>query len=631
MSDMEADLTKVPEESDAPDARTPDAQASEDDKPEAAESADSPPCCNRLAAACVTIILVGCGMFLLHWSAPAIASADANGYWAQGTRMAESGATTFKAQSPAQYINLHWLLMEDGRYVSRYGPGLSALVAVVYKLAGPAATILINPLLAVLTLLGVYFLACRFVSWPLAAFAMLIPMTVPSFAQHALACDAHVATACCLVWGLYLLLRWQETGRGRDAFAAGVFLGLIPTIRYPEGVVGLAVVVFIGLLIWQRKATPKTVGLAVLGAALPITPVLIRSQLLFGGFWRTGYRLTGEQTGFGWEHLKEHAPLYLQHISSDGMGLFFPLGIAGLVMLACRRETRNAGMLLCLSVLLPLLVYMAYYWAPSTQPLATLRFLVPIFVVLAVGAVATIDACARESRAAAVAVCIVVVGGQLLWGGSKVVQECRELQYKKTVCALTTEALSEFSEPGDLIIADPGILQNLDFVGGWKLVDMQLFTTDLTPRGESSKDGNTQAPAPRQARQEDALYKAYGRFTGGERAAVLTFDIVDYAGDGAVLMIGTDGQLDQMEGMMREWKRTDLKTVDLPEDKGDGIASGRQFGRGPSGGFGPTGGFRGRRGGRSAAPTRRRGGGPPNLRFLNGGSEIVISRWELRD
>jgi 4-amino-4-deoxy-L-arabinose transferase-like glycosyltransferase len=568
-------------------------------------------------------------MFLLHWNAPAIASADANGYWAQGTRMAESGTTTFTAESPAQYINLHWLLMEDGRYVSRYGPGLSTLVATVYKLAGPDATTLINPLLAVLALLGVYLLAHRFVEWPLAVAAMLIPMTAPSFPQHALACDAHVAAACCLVWGVYLLLRWQETRNGRDAFAAGVVLGLIPTIRYPEGVVGLAVVVFIGLLLWRKRATPKTAGLAVLGAALPITPVLIRSQLLFGGFWRTGYRLTGEQTGFGWEHLKDHAPLYLQHISSDGLGLFFPLGVAGIVMLACRRETRDAGILLCLSVFLPLLVYMAYYWAPTTQPLASLRFLVPIFVVLAVGVVAAIDACARDSRAAAASITVVLLGGQLLWGGGKVVEECRELQYKKTVCALTAEALSEVSEPGDLIVADPGILQNLDFVGGWKLVDMQLFTTDLTPRGESS--GDTQEPAPRQAKQEEALYKAYGQFTGGERAAVLTFDILDYAGDGAVLMIGTDLQLDQMEGMMPDWKRTDLKTVELPKDNGDGIASGRQFGRGPTGGFGPPGGFRGRRGGRPAVPTRRRGGGPPNLRFLNGGTEIVISQWELRD
>ena len=92
------------------------------------------------------------GAFILSHCAPAIAAPDANGYWAQGTRLFSDGRNWFRPEADPQYIGMHWLVTSDGRYFSRYPPGLAVVVGLVYRLAGYRATVLVNPLLASLSL-----------------------------------------------------------------------------------------------------------------------------------------------------------------------------------------------------------------------------------------------------------------------------------------------------------------------------------------------------------------------------------------------------------------------------------------------------------------------------------------------
>src|SRR6476661_5631828 len=97
-------------------------------------------------------------LFLLrHWG-PAISEPDDNGYYAQGSLLARTGESYFRRESDAQYIGMHWLLMPQGTFISRYPPGLAAAIAAVYVLAGWRASVLVNPLLAVLGLVGMYLL-----------------------------------------------------------------------------------------------------------------------------------------------------------------------------------------------------------------------------------------------------------------------------------------------------------------------------------------------------------------------------------------------------------------------------------------------------------------------------------------
>ena len=98
---------------------------------------------------------------LLTRFAPAVSEPDDNGYFAQGTLLVTTGHTWFVPQSDAQYIGMHWLITADGKYISRYPPGLAVVVALVYAVGGYAATTLINPALSLLALIGTYKLARR--------------------------------------------------------------------------------------------------------------------------------------------------------------------------------------------------------------------------------------------------------------------------------------------------------------------------------------------------------------------------------------------------------------------------------------------------------------------------------------
>src|SRR5262249_48616277 len=154
-----------------------------------------------------------------------------------------------------------------------------------------------------------------------------------------------VAVAVCVIWGLFLLLKWSAEGRIWQVFLAGIVLGCIPTIRYPDAVMGGAVIVFI-LIHWRQRAIFRHLVACAIGAAVPIIPLLIRNQLVMGAFWRTGYSLTNEQTGFGWNYFKEHWSSYIYSLNADALGLFFALGIAGIALMLCTRRWRAIGLLL---------------------------------------------------------------------------------------------------------------------------------------------------------------------------------------------------------------------------------------------------------------------------------------------
>jgi hypothetical protein len=136
--------------------------------------------------------------FLSHYYAPAISHPDANGYWAQGTLIAETGRATFRPESPLQYIGMHWLLTDSGLYVCRYPPGLPLAVALVSRLFGPEASVLLNPILALATLLGVFFLTRSLVGPGWGVLAALTLALNPVFNVHALNSISHMAVGALL-------------------------------------------------------------------------------------------------------------------------------------------------------------------------------------------------------------------------------------------------------------------------------------------------------------------------------------------------------------------------------------------------------------------------------------------------
>ena len=583
----------------------------------------------------LAVILLAFGIFVWTHFAPAISEPDDNGYFAQGSLLEQTGHTSFTPESDAQYIGMHWLLTPSGQYISRYPPGLAAVVGAVYLVAGYKASVLVNPAFAVLAIAGMYLLARRVVpaGWALVAAAMLA--INPTFMQHALACDAHMAVTSYLVWGLYLLVRWSQEGKLWQIFVAGIVLGCIPTIRYPEALFAAGIVAF---MLGQWKKWPGIIRhyvAAVLGAAIPIIPLLIRNQLVMGAFWRTGYSLTNEQTGFSWEYFQEHAIEYVKTLHASGAGLMFGIGLVGIVCMICVRKHRAMGLMLALLCVPTLLLYMAYYWAPQGMTGATMRFLLPTFPLYALAGVWALDQMVRPlPLGARIALPLALVGVQMLLATTDVLQQANQLHYRKDVLATVTDAIESVAMPGDVVVANQGLNQHLDFVRRWKVADSSVLSGGMGFGGGgrfAPRAGSADAPSPMQTEKQTVLRE---RYTGtlADRRAKFAKDLRTWAGGHRVFIVGTALEVQNAFGdylgadQLRIVEHVALPEAPVMTQRGRLGGMGGP-GMGPPGGAGPPGGGRGGFGG-FGRPPGGMGGGPMGG-FAVGEKEIVIAEIAL--
>jgi 4-amino-4-deoxy-L-arabinose transferase-like glycosyltransferase len=552
-------------------------------------------------------------VLLLSHFQPAISTPDANGYFAQARRLATDHRTWFATESVVQFIPPHWLTPDNERYYSKYPPGLPLLAAVAFRLAGPTGALLIDPVMASLSLLGL-FLLCRLWigdGWALLATALMAVNPVVN--QQALWAFAHTAVAFFLVWGLFCLARWQRNRTAGWAFAAGCCFGMIPTIRYAEGLFLAGFAGFVLLNIGRDRQSRRCVLAAVLGAAIPIGILCVRSQLAFGAFWRTGYALTNEQTGFGWSYFIDHAVPYLRQLGAEGSGLLFGLGVVGLTILCARAESWKRGVLLVALVVPTTLLYMSYYWAPDG---AAMRFLVPTLFIYAIAGVWLLSIVWRHHPRAGVAAAVVLLILTAAWGLAPSLRALERQRESDAVLATLTRVVKAEVEPGSIVIAERLIQQQLDFVGRWRLVDESIVTRPAR-RLLRRADLDANRPSPRPARWNDDRLTRYDGLRGGALYDAFSEDVWAWAGkEHRVYWIATQDQLDRVQEELWEWDRlSPVATIDMPE------RAVPEFRPGPPG-IGP------RRG--SGRPVGRRGRGdaaPPRMAALRAGEPLVLVEW----
>jgi len=556
-------------------------------------------------------IIISHFSFLLSFFAPAIATPDANGYWAQGSLLFEKGRTWFKPESPLQYIGIHWLPTESGRYYSRYPPGLPLFIGLVYKLFGYKASLLINPILAELSLIGLYLFLKRVSGkwWGLVGIAVLA--SNPLFNQQALWCFAHMAVTCFLIWGLVLLVRWAENGRLWEAFLSGMLFGCIPTIRYPEALFGLGAAVFMLLHRRDRERIWTHYLMASVGAAPPLLPLLIRNQMAFGAFYRTGYSLSREQMAFGWVFLRNHFIPYIRGLFVEGMGPFLTMGMIGMAMMLWDERRRRLGILLTLLVVPSTLLYMAYYWMPS------MRFLLPTLICHISAGLWAIERLTEghpsSLRSSLIGLLLLL---QLIWGSGGV-NELRGLKRQKEMLALLTDELERGTERGDVIIADEPILQHLDFVRGWKLIDRRYLSAISYPlpfrRGPIGR--NSYVSAPRRRRMEE-IARRYAELDPQRRRVRIKNDILRWAGNRKVYYVGGERGIGDVEreigGSFEVIARIPLPMLE-PGEMPKGMGFPARF-RPPFAAW-------------QGPPPPRMDGPPGWERFVSHTAELVIAEW----
>lgn len=474
----------------------------------------------------LAMLLAGHFLFVLAFFQPAISTPDASGYFKQARLIATEGRTWFSTESDLQYIPPHWLADPSGRYFSKYPPGLPLLAAGVYRLAGPSAALLINPVLATLTLLGLY-LAGR--SWLGAGWALTATVLMamnPAVNEQALWAFSHTAVAFFLVWALVFLMRWSRTGGPGWAFVAGILLGAIPTIRYAELLLGLGFVLFFFVHDRGRHRRASSLVALAAGAAIPGLGLAVRNQVTYGAFWRTGYASTQEQTGFGVTYFLEHALPYVNQLLSEGVGPLFGLSVVGLALLCADRRTRSFGLLLVALILPTTILYMAYYFPPDG---ASMRFLVPTLFVYPLAAVWCLrclqSSFPRPARIAAWA----ALGATALWGLPASVQSMMPQRVTNGMLVRAGEAVQRWTLEGSILVSDASAGQYLDYLGRWRIVDGSLLygARGVPPRGE-------EAGAESDPRPFSPGASATERYVGlgeAELAEQVARDVWQWAGD----------------------------------------------------------------------------------------------------
>lgn len=211
----------------------------------------------RIPGQSVCGILLPLAFVMLYFKL-AILTPDAQSYYAQARLIAQGSGTGVDPESPLQYVGPHWNETAGGRYYCTHPPGLPVLLGGAYRVFGADAALLVSPLLASLTLLGLYLLGRSWAGagWGMCAAALMAVNPVAN--EHALFGDSHCAVAFLLIWAVVFLDRWSKRSSVRWALAAGLFLGLIPTVRYAEAtyLAGAALVVPTTVLYmsWYRPA-----------------------------------------------------------------------------------------------------------------------------------------------------------------------------------------------------------------------------------------------------------------------------------------------------------------------------------------------------------------------------------------
>jgi hypothetical protein len=493
--------------------------------------------------------------FLAAFFEPAISGPDSNGYMAQARLIAQDGRTFIKTESPAQYVGEHWMRTAGGKYYGQYPPGLPALLAIFFRLWGPAASLWVIPVMASLSLLALYLVCRDWVGarWGLYAAALMAFNPVSN--EHALGADSHTSVCFFLLWGLFCLVQYDRSRASGWAATAGLCAGLIPTIRYAEALFLVALAAYLCLSVWRTPGGWRSLLAFFTAASLPLIALAARNKEAFGAFWKTGYSVSGEQSAFAVVNFVRNCLPYLALLAIRGAALLAPLGIAGIWVLCGRRETRRFGAFLGGLVLPISLLYMFYYWHADSF---SMRFLLPTFFVYVIAAVWWLkihgENCPEQARRWSALTLLVMIA----WGLPLSVFSLYRQRHDNAALAKITRELESSVDPGSIVVADRGILQQLDFVGAWRLAPADFLHERPGPGHFRGDPVGSPSPSTSEADANEA--------NRAVQASAFRRDVATWAGEQhKVYLIAGSNEVQSFRELLGQ---TDvgvpLATIDLP-------------------------------------------------------------------
>lgn len=502
---------------------------------------------------------------------------DENGYLLTAKRLATTGDIAKRTDDPNEFISGNWVEARDGEYYAKYPIGYPLLCAIACKLGGPSAVFLVNPILAVLAVVGMFFLARAMLGDFAGALAAIFLATNPMHAFYGISALSHTGSICFATWGMYFVWRWSERGGWSNAILGAAFTAYAPSVRYTEALLLLPVG---AMVIWRcvticrshlpngdpcetspfGKRLVQTVGRALralpwaqlgvmaLVSLLAISPLLIQHWIAYGSPFTSGYSLCGESTGFGWKWFEKNWRLMLSRLDSPGLFLLFPLGVAGLCCLAAIRA--KLAVFLALWIVPGLLLYTAYYWAPAGEGPSYIRFFVSLFPPFLVSALALLFVAERPGPAWKVGVgcfALLVAGVNLHETQGQLDRKTDQLRFTKSLTETVRATLPE----GSVILSDEHVLNYLEFAGDYRFYPQGAYDRNALLR--KTKVLNDDEPHPFHREKARDLMKWLGKKTDAQLNELLRQKLSDRLAEGhAIAIVTPQGQLARWRGRLSD-------------------------------------------------------------------------------
>ena len=209
---------------------------------------------------------------VFRFYAPADAGVDQNAYLVGGRLIAQNHSTRYVLPHPFAFTGGMMVRMPSGDYFPKYPAGLPLLYACFFWLfgpdKGPVWAFVVSPASATLAVLGTFFLARTVAGSFAAVMAAVLLGTSQVMLSLADNPNSHAACTACIIWGMFLLVRWWQTGNLFQGALAGFLIGYAFTIRYTEGLLVIPVAIACLTRIRWGHWAPWTLASAVGAAAV---------------------------------------------------------------------------------------------------------------------------------------------------------------------------------------------------------------------------------------------------------------------------------------------------------------------------------------------------------------------------
>jgi len=524
---------------------------------------------SRLYAAVALLGVLSLSIALLNgFYVASYEGVDENGCMGTARRLAVHGDPAKRTSDPYEYVSENVVQVGENVFYAKYPIGYPALCALAYKLAGSDAAFLVNPVLAVLAVAGIFFLGRAMFGNIVGAFAAILLTVNPLTAFYGLSARTHTGALCFAVWGMFFVWRWAERGGWANAALAGAVTAYASTVRYTEALLVLPVC---AMVVWrsveqrrktavdQRRTMCRQIVNEVLvmaaAALVTVTPLLIHHYVAYGAPWRTGYALCGEDTGFGWAWFKANWELMLTRLDTGALFLIFPVGLAGICSLIGQQPKR--GSFLASWAFPSILLYTAYYWAPQGEGPSYMRFFLSVFPALILGAFGVL--CPPERLRPWTSVCVgCFVGVVAVWNlqAGQLLPNLEMQRDRLLRDKIMTDLVRRNVPSGSVILATGSTLNTVEYAGDYHLYSQQVFTRDWVRRRLSVLKDND--PHPFQRDKALALERLLGDKTDAQLAGLQREVLAQHlAAERAVAVICTKAEFGIWRGRLGDqfkWK-----------------------------------------------------------------------------